>query len=283
MDYAKVVINIRNELKGYVQKNNIMSLVVGVSGGIDSALVCALAKPICNELDIPLIGRSIPIVGNKTNELARAELVGKAFCTQFSTKDLTSTFWGVRGVLFDSDESWEEFNGTGDQKHHLKIREGNIKARLRMVMLYDLAQKTGGMVLGTDNYTEFLLGFWTLMGDVGDYGMIQNLWKTEVYELSTWLVTNECIPQQQDALKLCIEAIPTDGLGITNSDYEQLGGVTDYREVDMILASHLDTKKRRESGEEAPYKGHPVILRHERTHFKRNWPISIPRLVLTND
>ena len=60
MNYENAVRNIRTELKTYVEKNNLKSLVIGVSGGIDSALCVLLAKPVCKELNIPLIGRSLP-------------------------------------------------------------------------------------------------------------------------------------------------------------------------------------------------------------------------------
>jgi len=66
-----------------------------------------------------------------------------------------------------------------------------MKARIRMILLYDLAGGNDGMVLSTDNYTEYLLGFWTLHGDVGDFGMIQSLWKTEVYDMVEWIRDNE--------------------------------------------------------------------------------------------
>ncbi len=91
-----------------------------------------------------------------------------------------------------------------------------------------------GMVLSTDNYTELLLGFWTLHGDVGDYGMIQNLWKTEVYAMARYIVNNLDNKKAKNALQLCIDAVATDGLGITNNDLEQIQAKT-YEEVDQIL------------------------------------------------
>ena len=95
-----------------------------------------------------------------------------------------------------------------------RIRAGNIKARLRMTYLYDKANKYNGMVLSTDNLTERNLGFWTLNGDVGDFGFLQELWKTEVYGLSKSIGT--------ESVMACVNAIPTVGLGITDSDIDQL-------------------------------------------------------------
>jgi NH3-dependent NAD+ synthetase len=164
-----------------------------------------------------------------------------------------------------------------------------------MVHLYDLAYRTRGMVLSTDNYTELMVGFWTLHGDVGDYGLIQNLWKTEVYDLSNWLCNRvELSNGQSKALRDCVNAVPTDGLGITSSDLDQLGAST-YGEVDKILKTWLvedidsfswdnflfypgriedyeEFSKYRES-----LKGHPVVQRHLKSIFKRNNPYNIPR------
>ena len=167
---------------------------------------------------------------------------------------------------------------TNDRKdtdsYEEKIRRGNIKARVRMIYLFDLAHYENGMVLSTDNYTELLLGFWTLHGDVGNYGFIQHLWKTEVYGLAEFLVNRyrtENETAKADALQECIDAVPTDGLGITSSDFDQIG-VTDYMTVDNILSDYLN-------GGEA-YKDHPVIARHIRSEFKRNDPLNISRQTL---
>ena len=70
-DYSKVVSEIRKSLKNYLLQSNLKSLVLGVSGGMDSALVAVLAKPVCDELNIPLIGRSISIHSNKQDEIDR--------------------------------------------------------------------------------------------------------------------------------------------------------------------------------------------------------------------
>ena len=163
------------------------------------------------------------------------------------------------------DDSFEE-----DQAQ--KIRHGNMKARIRMIYLYNLAQFNKGLVLSTDNYTEYLLGFWTLHGDVGDYGMIQTLWKTEVYGLSKWIIDTQ-LPEliQRESLQECIDAVPTDGLGITDSDLDQLG-CTSYAEVDRHLLSMFMPVER-----EATDSYFNVLRRHENSTFKRSNPYNIPR------
>jgi len=146
-----------------------------------------------------------------------------------------------------------------------------MKARVRMIYLFDLAHFEKGMVLSTDNYTELLLGFWTLHGDVGNYGFLQYLWKTEVYGLAGYLMgkyRKENEPFKADALKISIDAVPTDGLGITGSDFDQIG-VTDYEAADRILIGYLTGS--------VENLNHPIILRHSISEFKRKDPQNISR------
>ena len=92
VDYNEAVENIRHELKLYILQWNLKSLVIGQSGGIDSALSSALAAPVCKELDIPLISRSITIVTNKSDERERAKTIGDLLCTDFKEVNLSDLF-----------------------------------------------------------------------------------------------------------------------------------------------------------------------------------------------
>jgi NAD+ synthetase len=264
-----------------------------VSGGVDSALVVAIARPVCNNLGIKLIGRSLPATSNKIDEIKRADAVGTSFCTDFDVTPITDPAQSIYNNI-SVDYSIKE-----DEKFN-KIALGNIKARVRMILLYDLAYRTRGMVLGTDNLTEYFLGFWSLHGDVGDYGMIQNLWKTEVYDLSKWVCDHELTASggvydfKGLALMSCVEAIPTDGLGITSSDLDQLGAPT-YLDVDKTLKTwltydvdsfywdeYLKYDGRIQDPEEFfkyrnSLKDHPVVQRHIKSGFKRNNPLNLKR------
>ena len=153
-----------------------------------------------------------------------------------------------------------------------KLRQGNLKARMRMMLLYDLAQWRRGIVIATDNFTEYLTGFWTLHGDVGDYAPMLNLWKTEVFALAKHLLP-ECNEKQKQALQLCIDAVPVDGLGISSCDCEQLG-VQDYFEADKLFVRYFSGEKTLES--------HPLIKRYHQSHYKRNNPAVIGRNEITN-
>lgn len=268
-NYKIPIENIQKELKNYLIKSKLQSLILGVSGGIDSALSAALARPVCDELGIKLYCRSITISTNKADEILRAKNLGKAFGHDFKEVDLSSTFDAIIPNIV------ENFETTDKNEHSYKIRQGNVKARLRMLYLYELAAKHRGMVLSTDNYTELLLGFWTLHGDVGDYGMIQNLWKTEVYAMSEYLVKNIKDENMSKSLDACIDAVPTDGLGITNSDLDQIGA-SSYQEVDEILIKHLKNPNDKD------VLTHKVVKRKLASEFKRNNPFNIQRNKITD-
>jgi NAD+ synthetase len=269
--------NVVDYTVGYlVEYPNIKSLVLGVSGGADSAAVGLLAQEVCErcktqlDRDIKLIGRSLIIEVNTQEEIDRAEKLGKLFCNDFRTMDLTSTYYGlINNIELPMEEALTHTYAD-------KIRLGNIKARLRMIQLYHLAHVNQGLVLSTDNLTEYKLGFWTIHGDVGDYGMIQNLWKTEVYGiLKQYYNFSPVNSDKRRTIRSVIEAVPTDGLGITDSDLDQFGDVESYEEVDKILEEYSNGKfpdivKR--GGQISQ-----VLTMYENTHYKRENPYSISR------
>ena len=252
----KLADKIRKRMYNYVSTSKLQSLVLGISGGIDSTLCAALLRPVCDRLNIPLIGRSITIETNKADEIARSIAVGKAFCHDFEHLDLTETFFANKKLLVHFDDTMLS-----------KLRQGNMKARMRMMVLFDLAQLNRGMVISTDNYTEYLTGFWTLHGDVGDYAPVQHLWKTEIYNLATYLLDEEN-EQQQAAMQSSIDATPVDGLGISSCDCEQLG-VENYFEADRIFAAYFQ-------GDES-LREHTLIKRYYSSEYKRHNPACLSR------
>jgi NAD+ synthetase len=273
--------NIKRQTCSYIRKHNIKSLVLGISGGLDSAVVASLMAGVAAEESIPLIGISLPSDSNQDEEIARADAVGKEYCTKFTTYEIDNDFVEVSDSIYlilskilDGElTDWEQ-----------KILAGNIKARLRMILLFATAGATKGMVLSTDNKTEEMLGFWTLHGDVGNFGPIQNLWKSEVYELARSIYDQRGV----QALKDCIDATPTDGLGITSSDLDQIG-VDSYDEADRRIQNYIklatnlfdvksffDQAKAVQQICDLPIND-PVINRMVNSEFKRKDPYNIPR------
>ena len=222
-DYKNFVLKSREFLKNYIKKYNLKSLICGISGGIDSTLSCAIAYPVCKELNIPLIGRSLPTTSNKIDETTTAFKIGEAFCDDFKEVPIENSF----NIVF-SDLVLNE-------GHITKLQEGNIKARLRMIYLRHLASIHKGVVLDNDNFTEWNLGFWTVGGDSPmDLNLgLHYLWKTEVYELAKYLL--QCYEGDKfQAIEASFNLIPTDGNGVSKSDCEQFG-LDNYEQVDDVL------------------------------------------------
>lgn len=241
----------------YIIKNKIESLVLGISGGIDSAVVACLASYVCKETNANLIGVEMHHSSNKTEEVARAKRISCNFADNIITNPIDNLIKSFASELYTYMDIL-----TFDEK----IRLGNIKARIRMIILYHYAHKNNGIVLSTDNYSEYLLGFWTLHGDVGDFGMIQNLFKTEVYEIAKFCVDRFELKgefKKAKALKECINAVPTDGLGITTSDFDQID-ISSYEEIDYFLLNSTEIDN-------------PINRKYRETIFKRNNPINIKR------
>ena len=222
IDYSKFIENSRKWLKKYIQDNYLQSIVIGVSGGIDSTVSCAIASPVCKELGIPLIGRSLSTNTNKSEEVNTANLVGKAFCSDFK-----EVFINCEDVIF----KFELFEGK-----MTNLQKGNIKARYRMMYLRNVASIHKGVVLDNDNFTEWNLGFWTVGGDSPmDINLgLHYLWKTEIYELANYLLEEQNQSDKYQALLASIKLIPTDGNGVSNSDCEQFG-LDNYKQVDDVL------------------------------------------------
>lgn len=278
-NYAAAVNNIRKDLETYIVEHDIKALVLGVSGGIDSALCAALAKPVCDKLGIKLIGRFISISTNKADEIDRAFRTCKAFCHNHEMIDLTSAYEQLKPAIINED-------GDGEDNIGFKIRQGNVKARLRMIYLYNLASLHRGLVLSTDNFTELMLGFWTLHGDVGDLGMIQQLWKTEVYGMAEYIADNEYSKFQtyrHPASQVLIDTIlcnATDGLGITKTDLDQIlpnwrndheTTREGYKEVDELIDMYISTGRYPKDDKKI------VSDRVKNTEFKRNNPLNFTR------
>ena len=215
----------------------------------------------------------MPCSTNGSDEISSATLTGNEFCTRYKEINLQSTFETVESFCKDS----SDLDST-------PISQGNIKARLRMTTLYDIASKVGGIVVDTDNLTEHFLGFWTIHGDDGDFNPIGCLWKHEVYGLARWMKKN--IYKESKALEAAIEIIPTDGNGVkAGGDLAQIAPGKTYDDVDEILHAWVGLDDRVKSSVIAEYFNHgvfkalcekhgkdtveAVVMRSVRSEFKR--------------
>ena len=298
LNYERVFNILVKETLNYITRNRLNAMVLGISGGIDSTVVAAICHEVSKQTGIPLIGRSLPIK-NKEDEFDVSKLVGEAFCNDFKVVNLTDGYLAVYNSIIGGEENLISCGDDAESKYQTPIANGNIQARLRMIYLYNLASIHKGLVMSTDNQTEYQLGFWTIHGDVGDFDPIQGLWKTEVYELAKWLIGYyygcgikkevdadgaRKICDMCEAIKKSMSLTPTDGLGISNSDLDQIGAKS-YYDVDRVLqtltckASPENDKLQDElTAELGPDVVGKITERRFKSRFKRLVsPIIVPR------
>jgi len=194
---------------------NIKAFVVGVSGGIDSAVVSTL----CAKTGLPCHVVGMPILQHPNQEnLSDVHL-----------QWLEDNFSNVTTHKFDMSNVFELFKYSMVGFNDNDLALANTRSRIRMITLYQIAGSVGGIVVGTGNKIEdYGIGFFTKYGDGGvDIAPIADLYKTEVWELGEYLEVDE---------RIC-DAIPTDGLwddGRCDEDqigatYEQLEEAMEYR------------------------------------------------------
>jgi len=243
-DLEKVREGIVLDLASYRVQTGINKVVLGMSGGVDSALTAALFK----EADWEVTGFLLPINQNPV-ETARGQEACEQLDIPFITVDLSHEANSLANRLVS-------INPT--TKAEL-IRAGNIRARLRMITLYNAAASQGGLVASTDNFSELSAGFWTLHGDVGDLSPIQSLWKS-------WEVP--MLARMCNVPKSIYTAKPTDGLGVDNGDEAQFG--CSYLEWDLMLMSILNKSLGDISSEKrATEVYNSVVTRLSSTTYKR--------------
>ena len=212
-DYLELKNRIVTWISDYYWKYNIKALVVGVSGGIDSAVVSTL----CAETRLPTYVLTMPLLSKKENTaLSDGHALG-----------LVKRYSNVTNVNVDLTDAYKVFNLTVDDEFTKnELANANTKSRLRMVTLYQVAGSVGGIVVGTGNKVEdYGIGFYTKYGDGGvDIAPIADLYKTEVRELGGYLGVRREI----------IDAKPTDGLWEDGrSDEDQIGAT--YAELEEAM------------------------------------------------
>nr|AAQ87002.1 NH(3)-dependent NAD(+) synthetase [Polaribacter filamentus] len=217
MNTEKVAEYIINWLKEYATNAKVNGFVIGVSGGIDSAVTSIL----CAKTGYPTLCVEMPIHQAEI-QVSRAEehiaQLKKRFANVSEARvDLTSTFEDFKNVLPSVEHS-----------EKLDLSLANTRARLRMTTLYYFAALQGLLVAGTGNKVEdFGVGFYTKYGDGGvDLSPIADLMKSEVYELAAYLGVPNSIQKAQ----------PTDGLfGDSRTDEDQIGASYDELEWAMNM------------------------------------------------
>lgn len=224
MKTKEVIDHIVNWLKEYASNAKMNGFVVGVSGGVDSAVVSAL----CAKTGMRTLCVELPI-HQSPDQVTRA---------QEHIAGLKKKFANVTDVQVDLTRTFDTFGETipeveASPKLHLAM--ANVRARLRMTTLYYFAGLHNYLVAGTGNKVEdFGVGFFTKYGDGGvDLSPIADLMKSEVYEIA----------RELEVIDSIVVAAPTDGLfGDSRSDEDQIGASYDELEWAMKEAEEGKTE-----------------------------------------
>jgi NAD+ synthase len=220
--------------------------VIGLSGGIDSALSCALAVEALGAENVLTV--RMPYKASSQDSLDHAQLLIDQLGNQSKTIEITD----MVEPLFKLDPNIS------------RMRMGNIMARERMIILYDQSEVFKGLVIGTSNKTEILLGYSTMYGDSASaMNPIGDLYKTQVRQLS----------RAMDIPSPVIDKAPSADLWKGQTDEDELGFM--YKDVDKLLYLLID---QRYSPQEAIDEGfgeefvNAVTTRIRRNQFKRMMP-----------
>ena len=256
------------QLHDYREQTGVGTAVLGMSGGVDSALTAALFKA----AGWRVIGLTLPI-HQVQEETKRGVDACRALDLEHFHLDLSEEYDRMVLAMADLDAAI----ASGDDEG-VRTRRGNLRARLRMMTLYDQAHRFGGLVASTDNFSELGAGFWTLHGDVGDLAPVQGLLKS--WEVP-WLARNIGVPEHTWRAK------PTDGLGIGAGDEVQIGAT--YLEWDIavfaldqawhdnpdVTVSDMHRLLNTQGDQHAQKVVATVLTRLGRTWFKRINPINL--------
>jgi len=200
-------------LSNEIRKFGFRSVVLGLSGGIDSAVVCELAVRALGRDNV--LALMMPYRSSSPESLEHAELMIRRLGIRSEEVSITP----VVDALFSSVPETE------------LLRRGNIMARTRMVFLYDVSARDGRLVAGTSNKTELLLGYGTMFGDMASaINPLGDLYKTQVRGLARHLGIPEPL----------IEKAPSADLWEGQSDEDDLG--FSYEAVDLLLYRMLEKR-----------------------------------------
>ena len=233
-------------IKSELNRVGFKRAVIGLSGGIDSALSLALAAEAIGSENVLAV--RMPYKASSQDSLDHAQLCIDKFNVQSLTIPITEMADPLIALDFEMS----------------KTRKGNIMARCRMIVLYDQSEAFGGLVIGTSNKTEILLGYSTLFGDSASaLNPIGDLYKTQVRQLSRAMG----VPGE------IIDKAPSADLWANQTDESELG--FSYEEVDKLFYLLIDQRYRVEECVDAGFDEgfvYSVLKRVQRNQFKRMMP-----------
>jgi len=209
----------------YVHRNGCKQVVIGLSGGIDSALTAVIAVQALGAANV--LGVLLPSRYSSDHSIADAEALVENLAMNSITLPIAEGVDAVESTLADTFAAW----GKGEPD----LTEENIQARMRGVLLMAISNKTGRMVLTTGNKSEMAVGYATLYGDMaGGFAVLKDVYKTQVFALCRWLNRDsEVIPENT------ISKPPSAELRPDQMDSDSL---PDYDVLDAILMANIEER-----------------------------------------
>lgn len=212
-------------IQDYCLKNNFKKVLLGLSGGVDSSLVLALAVDALGSENVLAVRLPSRYTSGISNDLADQQ--AKTLGVSIETIAIEAPFEGFLAALSETFEGLPE-----------DVTEENLQSRCRGVLLMALANKKGGLLLTTGNKSEYAVGYATIYGDMcGGYAPIKDLYKTEVYRVCHWRNQQgdgEVIPQA------VIDRPPSAELRDNQVDQDSL---PPYEILDAIMQAYIDQEK----------------------------------------
>ncbi len=235
-------------LRDYVQKNGFREIVIGVSGGIDSALTAALAVEALGPERVHCVSMPSRYSSEETRRDAR--LLAEQLATDFRELPITDVVGAFDTTLAESFAGLEP-----------DLAEENIQARIRGVLLMALSNKFGWLVVATGNKSELSVGYATLYGDMaGGFALLKDVFKTDVFRLARYLnerrkaghagkavaassAASQATPQREVIPQTIIDRAPSAELRDNQLDQDSL---PPYEALDRVLEAYVEQDRSRE-------------------------------------
>ena len=244
--YEQITEYLQYFIDNEVRKTGLQRVVLGLSGGLDSAVVAVLAQRVFKD---DLLCVKMPSHYSSQSSLDDAD----ELCRDFNLNVITASIEPMLKV-------YEELNPDMDN-----LRRGNLSSRLRMTTLFDISARENALVLGTSNKSELMLGYGTLYGDLSSaINPIGDLYKSEVYELAEYLGVSKSI----------IKKPPSADLWDGQSDEADLGYT--YSELDAAMKLYVEDRLSKEDILKQGFSKDMmdmIISRIFRNQFKRKMPV----------
>ncbi len=211
--------------KDYVLRNGSSQVLLGLSGGIDSALTAAIAVDALGKENV--LGVLLPSVFSSEHSIQDAQDLVDNLGIESITLPIADSVNAIENTLADTFAAWG--------KTESDVTEENIQARVRGVLLMAISNKTGRMLLTTGNKSEMAVGYATLYGDMaGGFAVLKDVYKTQVFALCKWLNREQEIIPQNTIIKP-----PSAELRADQKDSDTL---PDYAILDAILKASIEDR-----------------------------------------